>query len=60
MTNIQKFAAQQLTKKQMTEVKGGVVVDCYTNGQWVGKYEAKSKADAEAYIKTLYGSGYCD
>lgn len=29
MTNLNKFAAQQLTKKQMNEVKGGELSDCY-------------------------------
>lgn len=29
MTNLNKFAAQQLTKKQMNEVKGGAAVTCF-------------------------------
>lgn len=29
MTNLNKFAAQQLTKKQMNEVKGGELWDFY-------------------------------
>ncbi len=28
MTNLNKFAAQQLTKKQMNDVKGGAKVSC--------------------------------
>lgn len=60
MKNFQKFAAQQLTKKQMNEVRGGKQWMCFVDGQWIGAYIiADDKKTAEAYIKNRYGSGYC-
>ncbi len=60
MNNMKNFAAQQLSKKEMNNVKGGTRVDCYVEGQWVGQFEGKTKEDVEQYIHSLYGSGYCD
>lgn len=60
MTNLNKFAAQQLTKKQMNEVTGGALWTCVVEGQMIdARFIADTKADAEAQVKSLYGSGDC-
>lgn len=60
MKTIKDFAAQQLSKQQMNEVRGGQRFDCYANGQWVGQYEGDSKKEVESYLSSLYENVYCD
>lgn len=60
MTNIQKFAAQQLSKKEMNNVKGGRIW-CYASldGQAVfGDVAVDTVADAERQLHATYDSLY--
>lgn len=57
---MQDFAAQQLSKKQMNDVKGGLALECYSNGQWIGYFVGETKEEIEAHVKKLYGEGYCN
>ena len=60
MKTMQDFAAQQLSKRQMNEVRGGQRFDCYANGQWIGQYEGDSKKEVESYLSSLYENVYCN
>ncbi len=56
MTNLNKFAAQQMNTQQMNNVMGGAQFAIYADGQLCCWVEAKSLADASAWAQQTYGS----
>lgn len=57
MKTMKNFAAQRLTEKQMSEVKGGGTYAIYAEGQLVCWVKADSLSDADAWAKDTYGGG---
>ncbi len=63
MKTMKNLAAQQLSKKQMNEIKGGKhICDIYTaNGVFVRRHEingASSSLEAAEVLSPFYGDGY--
>lgn len=57
MKSMKNFAAQQLSEKQMSEVKGGGTYAIYAGSQLVCWVKAETLADADAWAKETYGRG---
>jgi hypothetical protein len=55
MKTIDKFAAQQLSKPQMNNLKGGKSWACYSDGEFAGFIQTETKEQAEAATSYYYG-----
>ncbi len=57
MKTMKNFAAQQLSKKEMNNVKGGGTYAIYAGDQLVCWVKADSLADANDWARGTYGDG---